>query len=225
MDMLRNLKLQVGATSKLPLFGCADDVVCQTHSPNDRVHRANKQWDHSRTMRRVCRVPEDCPQEVAALVARCMAQEPKNRPTAHEIITALRESMGLLPDTISGDLDGSILSAPRSRVNKGRRFIPGLQMSDGTEDGIPEEGPGDDSDEGEKVPQTLDRASMNAYLAPYMDDEAEPEAAEDELQGLSSVTSYGAAHGRVVEDDLLHMREQEIPRRIFRKWKSSGENR
>lgn len=36
-----------------------------------------------------CRVPEECPQEVADLIAACMASAPEQRPTAEGIIAAL----------------------------------------------------------------------------------------------------------------------------------------
>lgn len=41
-----------------------------------------------------CRVPEECPQEVADVIASCLDENPTNRPTARQIVDqlgALRE--------------------------------------------------------------------------------------------------------------------------------------
>ncbi len=45
----------------------------------------------------VCRVPEECPQEVADVIASCLDENPSNRPTARQIVDqlgALRENRG-----------------------------------------------------------------------------------------------------------------------------------
>ncbi len=44
-----------------------------------------------------CRVPEECPQEVADVIASCLDENPTNRPTARQIVDqlgALRETKG-----------------------------------------------------------------------------------------------------------------------------------
>ena len=44
-----------------------------------------------------CRVPEECPQEVANVIASCLDENPTNRPTARQVVDqlgALRERRG-----------------------------------------------------------------------------------------------------------------------------------
>jgi hypothetical protein len=40
-----------------------------------------------------CRAPEDCPREVLALVQRCLAASPSERPTAAEAVRVLAASL------------------------------------------------------------------------------------------------------------------------------------
>ena len=39
-----------------------------------------------------CRVPEDCPAEVAHLIAACLQDEPAKRPTAVQVVEVLLSS-------------------------------------------------------------------------------------------------------------------------------------
>lgn len=55
------------------------------------------------------RVPEECCQATADLLASCVAETPAERPTAAEIILALSDILGL-PRAIAGE-GGSILSS------------------------------------------------------------------------------------------------------------------
>jgi hypothetical protein len=41
-----------------------------------------------------CRVPDECPQEIADLLASCLLPEPADRPSAAQIVVALREDLG-----------------------------------------------------------------------------------------------------------------------------------
>lgn len=46
-----------------------------------------------------CRVPEECPQEVADVIATCLGENPSNRPSARDIVDqlgTLRESRNTL---------------------------------------------------------------------------------------------------------------------------------
>ncbi len=38
----------------------------------------------------ICSVPDECPEDVAALIELCMEEDPKKRPSALEIITKLQ---------------------------------------------------------------------------------------------------------------------------------------
>ncbi len=50
----------------------------------------------------MCRVPEECPADVEAMIARCLDNEPENRPSARELV----EFMVDLPHGLSRE-DGS----------------------------------------------------------------------------------------------------------------------
>lgn len=39
-----------------------------------------------------CRVPEECPQEIADLIQRCKLVDPKQRPSAKEVFEVLRQN-------------------------------------------------------------------------------------------------------------------------------------
>lgn len=170
------------------------------------------------------RVPEECPEEVAQLVARCMKQEPKDRPSAYEIITALRESMGLLPESMSGDLDATVLSSPVARLKKGRRFISGLQMT-GRNFGegdvgetIQEEELSEGSAEGEAERPAL----IPEHLLRFVEEDQVVSADDDGEPGTSFATSYEGAGRGPLDQAWAQEFQKEVPRVIYRKWRSFG---
>lgn len=176
----------------------------------------------------VGRVPEECPEEVAKLVARCMKQEPKDRPSAYEIITALREVMGLLPESMSGDLDATVLSSPTTRLKKGRRFISGLQLTGrnfgegNVGETIQEEELSEGSAEGEE--EAARAAFIPEHLLPFVEEDQEGYADDDgneEVPGQSFATSYEAPPLDTAWAEAPGL-GKEAQRVIYRKWRSFG---
>jgi hypothetical protein len=174
-----------------------------------------------------CRVPEECPQEVSRLIQQCMQQDSKKRPTAHEIITALRDAMGMLPDTMSGDLDltSNLGRTPFSRSlsgGRGRRFIGGLHFA--RQDLEPIYG----EDGGEEEAASSIRDSFPPELLEESGSESEGAGEAEELEHAGSGYSHYVGE-EAVDDGTMQL--DNALRRVFnaraltRKWKSMGEDR
>lgn len=176
------------------------------------------------------RAPEECPQEVSRLIEQCMQQDSKKRPTAHEIITSLRDAMGMLPDTISGDLDLTPNSAGRTPFSRsqsggrGRRLIGGLHFAQELEPIY-----GEDGGEEEAASSIRARDSVPQELIEESGGESEGATEAEDLEHAGSGYSHYVGEEPVdagrTQFDAAAMKRVFNSRVFSRKWKSMGENR